>query len=375
MRKRGQAQLLYFLVTLLILGAIAISYKSARDVSERQSGAELDIFVSSLQAKALQQGVRGQGSLTNASFALPPQATEVCFFDAQAPFDPVSNVELTQLYEGDTINHLFIRVGKDYLPFSLDKVSFAQNPLCLRPVEGKLSLSLESTGTQARVSGASQSKCTTVVQSGAPEAKVDLVFLGYGYQDTDSFARDVSRFGSSVLLSFAPFAENRNKFNLYRVDNAELSCQINDYIACDQFQTQLAASNCPLDYAIVLVDRSVLADFVRPVRSSTVNGLVKLNTADRPFVIVHEFGHLFGLADEYVDPAFYAGRFNPEPYPNCAQAPCPEWKSVQNAGCFQGCSLDTYFRPTQTSVMRDLASPDFGPVNEREIERRLDRYE
>ena len=374
MRKRGQSHLLYYLIALLLLGAIALSYKAVKDVGERQADAETQVLVSSLQAEILKQAGREQGAMSNLSLSVPGTISEVCFFDSGAPSDSLKNIELTQLYAGDQTK-LFLRMKGSYLAFPLDKAAFKENPLCIAPVQGTLNLALASTGKAALVSGGGISKCTTVMQSGAPEDKVDLVFLGYGYGSQEDFSRDAFRFANNILLSFAPFSENRVKFNVYRVDQAEFACSTKDYISCDQFQVQLAASNCPMDYAVVLVDRSALADFVRPVRSSTMNGLVKINTADRPFVIAHEFGHIFGLADEYVDQAYFAGRFDPGLYPNCALAPCASWGEIAGAGCYQGCSLNSYFRPTETSIMRDLSSPDFGPVSTQEIERRLDRYE
>ncbi|MDO8481313.1 MAG: M64 family metallopeptidase [Nanoarchaeota archaeon] len=373
MQKRGQSQLLYYFIALLLLGAIALSYKSVHEVGQRQADADVQIFVSSLQAKVLQQGAQGKGSASNASFSVPGTVSEVCFFDSQTPSDPVSNVELTQLFADDTQHTLFLKEKTDYAPFALDKVSFSQNPLCFPVKQNAVSLDLESTGKGTLIRGAGMAKCTTVLQSGSPEEKIDLVFLGSGYGE-EAFSKEVSRYANNILLSFAPFSENRMKFNVYRV-STPVSCQMGDYISCDPFKVQIAASACPLDYAIVLVDRSLVADFIRPVRSSTANGIVKLNTADRSFVIAHEFGHIFGLADEYVDAAYFAGRFNPGDYPNCASAPCSSWSGVSGAGCFQGCSLDSYFRATPTSIMRDLASSEFGPVGTQEIQQRLDRYE
>jgi hypothetical protein len=127
----------------------------------------------------------------------------------------------------------------------------------------------------------------------------------------------------------------------------------------------------------VLVDRSKIKDFIRPVRSSAISNIAKINTADRPYVLIHEFGHSFGdLADEYVDEAYYSQvDFNANHYANCDYTPCVSWKGMDNTSCYQGCSLRRYYRPTQESVMRSLDSSTFGPVNERELLKRLLFYE
>ena len=198
MRKRGQSHLLYYLIALLLLGAIALSYKAVKDVGERQADAETQVLVSSLQAEILKQAGREQGAMSNLSLSVPGTISEVCFFDSGAPSDSLKNIELTQLYAGDQTK-LFLRMKGSYLAFPLDKAAFKENPLCIAPVQGTLNLALESTGKAALVSGGGISKCTTVMQSGAPEDKVDLVFLGYGYGSQEDFSRDAFRFANKVF--------------------------------------------------------------------------------------------------------------------------------------------------------------------------------
>src|SRR3989338_2696015 len=101
MRKRGQSHLLYYLIALLLLGAIALSYKAVKDVGERQAAAETQVLVSSLQAEILKQAGREKGAMSNLSLSVPGTISEVCFFDSGAPSDSLKNIELTQLYAGD----------------------------------------------------------------------------------------------------------------------------------------------------------------------------------------------------------------------------------------------------------------------------------
>jgi len=92
---------------------------------------------------------------------------------------------------------------------------------------------------------------------------------------------------------------------------------------------------------------------------------------------MHEFGHAFGgLADEYVDENYY-GRidFKADEYPNCDNEGCAKWEGIDDTRCIKGCSLNSYFRPTTSSIMRSLQSAEFGPVNEEEIRKKLGAYE
>jgi len=52
-----------------------------------------------------------------------------------------------------------------------------------------------------------------------------------------------------------------------------------------------------LDLAVVLAERKWIADLVSPVRSSAMDNIGRINTQDNPFVVIHEFGHIFGLND------------------------------------------------------------------------------
>jgi hypothetical protein len=158
---------------------------------------------------------------------------------------------------------------------------------------------------------------------------------------------------------------------------ADLDCDISGFIKCNNYQIKQAAALCPHDHIALLVSRNVMADLVSPVRSSAIGNIIKVNTADKPFVLVHEFGHSFGdLADEYVDENYYStSNFDVTKYPNCDTTPCTVWTDMENASCYEGCSLNRYYRPTETSIMRSLSSATFGPVNERELLKRLLYYE
>ena len=92
---------------------------------------------------------------------------------------------------------------------------------------------------------------------------------------------------------------------------------------------------------------------------------------------MHEFGHIFGgLADEYVDEKYYSNiGFDPKDYPNCDFPPiCTGWEGVNGTGCFDGCTLNSYSRPTENSIMRSLSTEKFGPLNENILINKLNVY-
>ncbi|MBI2138317.1 hypothetical protein HYU13_01910 [Candidatus Woesearchaeota archaeon] len=180
-----------------------------------------------------------------------------------------------------------------------------------------------------------------------------------------------------TVLATEPFSLNREKINIHRIDRFEdLGCTVGDYVKCDEFLVKKAASFCPNDFVIILVSRTKIADFLRPIRSSSVSNMAKINTADNPSVLLHEIGHAIGgLADEYVDEQYYRNAgLNIPSFPNCDVSSCSKWAGIEGTGCFSGCSLNEFYRPTDNSIMRSLQVKRFGPRNEDILIKRLKKY-
>ncbi|PIZ57134.1 hypothetical protein COY28_00305 [Candidatus Woesearchaeota archaeon CG_4_10_14_0_2_um_filter_57_5] len=167
-------------------------------------------------------------------------------------------------------------------------------------------------------------------------------------------------------------------FNFYRVfTQAPLDCMQQGILACDPYAAKREAAKCPSDYVIVMHSRSKTQNLASPIRSSSRGTLVSLNAADDKAIFIHEFGHAFGeLGDEYVDERYYsAARIDPLDYPNCDRAPCARWSGMNATGCYSGCMLGAYSRPTADSVMRSpYRTTDFGAFNEQELMQHLARY-
>jgi hypothetical protein len=385
MEKKGQISfkvVFSFIIGLVVLFAILYFFSSVREVSEKQATIEIINLKTSIETRILQQSVRPEGSIANVSFSVPSAVEKVCFFDGNKKFDRLRNPDITGFYSDDKVNNLFILADEGFFHYSIKNLVLSKdkNPLCTKVIDNKVTLQLTSSQQMVKVDANQQTEdisCVSVFENGVPEKKIDIVFLGYGFDDIAEYNEHINRYVNNILLEFDPFSKFRDKFNFYRIDDASVECEVKDFIVCDQYEIKEAASSCPNDYIILLVARNAIEDLVRPVRSSAIGNIAKINTADKPFVVVHELGHSFGdLADEYVDEGYYSDyNFYADAYANCDSSPCVSWQNIENTSCYQGCSLGKYFRPTKDSIMRSLSSATFGPVNEKELLKRLLYYE
>lgn len=381
MEKEAQVKLITsIIVALVILVIILFSFSSFTKLQKKAADVEIINLKTSIETRILQQSVKSRGSLVNVSFAVPGYVEDICFFDPNLDYDRFRNPEIVGLFSNDKKSNFFITTEDGFFSYKLNRLQLDKNPLCAKIINNKIALNFVSAGQTTQIATKEELedvKCVSVFENGDPKNKIDITFLGYGFSDIDTYNNEINRYVNNIMLSFEPFKEFKDRFNFYRIDENNIECQIGSFIQCDRFEIKLAASDCPSDYIILLVDRNFISDLVRPVRSSAISNIVKVNTADKPFVMVHEFGHSFGdLADEYVDLSYYNSvDFFVDDYVNCDSTPCPTWAGVEDTSCYRGCSLNQYFRPTETSVMRSLSSTTFGPVNERELIRRMLFYE
>ncbi|MBD3164351.1 hypothetical protein GF323_04060 [Candidatus Woesearchaeota archaeon] len=383
MKKRGQLRLVFsILAAAIVLLVIMFSFTPFKNLKKGEETAEMVNFRTSLQTEVLQQSAKSVMSTENITLSLPSSVNRIYFFDSSKSFNPARAIEVANIFADDRENNMFLETEQGFIPYSISGIMISEenNPMGVKIIGDKITLRLITGKDGVEIDAAEDMqdiKCVSVLNNGEPGNKIDIVFLNYGFEDITEFNEQVNRYINNILLEFRPFKEHSSKFNFYRIDEADIECDIKGFIDCDQFKIKLAASDCPNDYIAVLVSRSRVKDFIRPVRSSAIGNIAKINTADKPFVLVHELGHSFGqLADEYVDEGYYSdSNFKASDYANCDSSPCPSWKHVDNASCYQGCSLNKYFRPTQNSIMRSLSSPTFGPINEMELLRRLLYYE
>jgi len=225
--------------------------------------------------------------------------------------------------------------------------------------------------------------CINLVNSGPPEDRINIVFLGSEYKNMEKFRNDIirdidlnSRYNG--LFSFEPFKSNKGKFNVYYVNKSvDLDCKLNcegieSMICCDDNKVVEEASQCPADQIIVLHDT--------PQFCGTSTFYAKVcSYVKSPIVMVHEFGHSFGgLGDEYNYEEIYpsyaksigAYEFN---FPNCDKAGCEKWEEI-TSGCWNGCTVSALFRPTKNKCIMYTYVPEFCPVDINHLEKLMHDY-
>ncbi len=221
-----------------------------------------------------------------------------------------------------------------------------------------------------------EQRCQDVVKSGDPKDKLDIVFVPHGYVDLAEFADDVDEH-TKLLLSTEPFARNKDKINIHRVDLfQDLGCKILDVVLfgafggrnvaiCDNEKVSIISSFCPNDYVIVLWDGY----------DKGSGGSHAVSSGREPFVTVHEFGHTFGgLKDEYVHGGI-GSEIDSKKMINCDIDPeCSKWKHIEGTECVKGCFFENFYRSIKSGIMRDLYARNFGIYNEIQIEKKLANY-
>lgn len=383
MTKKGFSNnpLIYIIFTLTIILILFFGLNILTKTTKTTTKVELTNFLLSLNKAIKEQSYHSYDSVNELTFNLPIDIDEVCIIDKIKKLDTFANTELASLIEIYADKNIFFSPSTKYIPGELQNFEVDENPLCIKVTQGKIKLTLTSKGNASQISTPLQEiqekDCVSLIYNGDPDNKIDLVFLGQNYNDVKEFIPAVDDYIQNVFLITEPFRTNAERFNFYRIDDfSDLICKTDEgYIFCNEYAVKQHASNCPQDYIIVLMKRAKAVDLVAPLRSSAYNNIMNLNTADDNFVILHEFGHTFAnLADEYVDDTYYAN-FNEKEYENCADNTCSKWKSLAGTGCFKGCSLSSFYRATEKSIMNNyLNSNEYGILNTNIISKRLGVY-
>ncbi len=248
---------------------------------------------------------------------------------------------------------------------------------------------------EAPVRGGVPGVSTTLISSGHPSNRIDLVIVGDGYTASELglFAEHAQR-GVDDLFSIMPFSEYAPLFNVHRVDvisnesgvdgdptqDVERDSALDMSFWCGGTQRLLCANTLAVRQA---ADNAPDWDQIFAVANSTTYGGAGYTSQNigtysggnsaAPQVAIHELGHSLGdLADEYTygGPAEYAG---PEPSaPNVSvldaaqmQAQGAKWSDWlgESDAEFDGL-VDTFeggnyspegiYRPSSNSMMRNL---------------------
>ncbi|MBT3303729.1 hypothetical protein HN592_05025 [Candidatus Woesearchaeota archaeon] len=383
---KGQINALPFIIILsiIIIGALALFfYQKTSEVNTQVIGIEHNNFLRNIEKKITEYSNKNKGSTETFSFNIPEQINLVCFIDREGEVQKFSNPELDIQTNAEIDKNIFFQ-PKEFQSAKIENFEVEENPLCVKNVNSKINLRLESLGKKTKIRAASpeeikQTECTSLIYNGEDKEKIDVAFIGYGYENNKKLTDDAMIYIENVFETIEPYASNQNKFNFYQINEPTEHCELTYYIKCNNFEVKKQASKCPNDFVIVLAERNKILNLASPIRSSAIGNLAKINTADNILVLAHEFGHSFGdLGDEYVDDAYY-GQFNikANEIPNCGEVNCKEWKDIEGSSCYKGCTLSTLYRATKNSIM-NLYFKDggetYGPVNEKELNDNLRLY-
>ena len=177
-------------------------------------------------------------------------------------------------------------------------------------------------------------KVWTVFENGPSAEKVDLLIMGDGYtaDEITKFQADVNRM-TGILFSASPFTARKNDFNVRALNIVSQESGISDPRSGSWKNTALGLSFNALDldrYVLTFEEKTVRdlaaaapCDFLILLFNDSKyggGGIYNLwltcssDAARAPYVLVHEFGHLFaGLADEYYSSDVAYENFESEP--------------------------------------------------------------
>ncbi len=231
------------------------------------------------------------------------------------------------------------------------------------------------TGYECNKDGScSQNQATVLQYSGDPNTKLDIVLVSSNYLSSDmSLFKGDAGYIMDGLLGIEPFKSERNKINIYRLDNIDdLGCQYNcnnveRLICCDFEKIEQVVATTPHDQVVVVVNG--------PYGGSAGTYAIAYRGDFR--ATAHELGHSFGkLLDEY---SYGDYGTDEDPYgPNCDRdSTCSLWSDLigtDGVGCYPTCLHENWYRPIlEDSIMLDLGG-DYNPVGTRKLIQEMERY-
>ncbi len=255
--------------------------------------------------------------------------------------------------------------------------------------------------------------CKQVIYKGDSSQKIDLVFVGSGFEDQNQFESTI-RFvinedgDQNGLFSFEPFKSNINKFNIWMVDeyktytlhhldvspiidkwtfgpfpliDATIACPFGNEFALlslyPRFRSYVDAdansasyTGKPAHFAHVGLGGEIVGDLNYPIDVGITDpydqncqgngqwpacGISAYDPNDSQRLFAHEFGHSFGgLFDEYNNGSSSNGR-DTGTLANCdATNICPKFSGYSGIDCNAVCGFTNWYRPyAENTLMGD----------------------
>jgi IgA Peptidase M64/Peptidase M64 N-terminus len=241
-----------------------------------------------------------------------------------------------------------------------------------------------------------------LLESGTPEAKVDVLLIADGYPAADlpRFRSDATRL-LDVLFRVEPFKNRRADFNVRALGlpGSSVSAEYNIFgleryaLTYNNRQLRDIASSAPYDVVVVLMNQQNYGGG----GIFNLQSVVAAGSERSDYVFVHELAHnLAGLGDEYTGNVTYetGAPVKVEPWePNVTALHDParlKWRDLVEpgtpiptpmsyagkVGAFEGAGYETrgLFRPEAECIMGSRKLVGFCRVCQRAISRAMDTY-
>ena len=227
MEKKGQFRkpITFVIAGVMAVVIIVFGYFLVQNLAESNEKRELANFIASLKntAEKYSSGPQGSyGSVNDKVLSLPTKVSEVCFIDRSKKVNKLANNELNSWIGNFPESNLFVYPLSEFGAFKVDYISAEENPVCIKAVGGKIKLRLTSKGGFVEIGSLAQEEkeedCVSIVYNEEPKDAVDIVFLGYAYENKNEFREDVNKYVNDVFMEIEPFKSNKDKLNFYMID-------------------------------------------------------------------------------------------------------------------------------------------------------------
>jgi hypothetical protein len=267
--------------------------------------------------------------------------------------------------------------GKEVVSYSLQNLKESGEKVEFETKEGNvLSISSDLILAVNRVITNFVSDVSAQSQSGF----VDVVFLGDNYSHTqqDLYKSDVDRI-INTIVSMEPFKSRSSQVLFHTIEsNIDLGCNYSGrIIVCDtsKILSVINSAGIPHDLVAVVVNGSTYGGSAFYPYNG--NPGIATSYSGQPWseeVMVHEIGHALGyLEDEYIanSPAepglrncFRSGGLDPA-----------LWTKLTGGNVFiNGCDYNSWFRSTETSIMRSVDTVFFNPISQFFLNQEMDKF-